>query len=99
MACTKHPQGVMMLRVLRSDGKKMPPYFFPQSLNISKEVYLNVLQRVVKPWLDENYPNQAYVRQRDSAPAHKAMVTQKWLGEFLSAYWSRRLLASPKSRL
>ena len=40
---TKHPAGAMMLGVVASDGKKMPPHFFPNGLKINTEVYLGVL--------------------------------------------------------
>ena len=62
---TKHPQGVMMLGVVASDGKKMPPYFFPQGLKINTEVYLNVMRKVVKPWIDTNYPDCDSITDRN----------------------------------
>ncbi len=45
---TKHPAGAMMLGVVASDGKKIPPYWFPCGLKISQE-YLTVMKEVVKP--------------------------------------------------
>ena len=84
---TKHPQGVMMLGVVGSDGKKMPPFFFDQGLKINQKVYENVLKTVVKPWLDATYPHTAYVFQQDSAPAHKAKKTQDWCKEHLRGFW------------
>ena len=54
----------MMLGVVASDGKKMKPFWFEKGLKINTTVYLNVLKTVVKPWLDENYPEGNYVWQR-----------------------------------
>ncbi|QQP40723.1 Putative transposable element [Caligus rogercresseyi] len=53
---TKHPQGAMMLGVVASDGKSMPPFWFPAGLKVGTNEYLDVLKTVVKPWLDSTYP-------------------------------------------
>ncbi len=54
---TKHPQSAMMLGVICSEGKRMPPYWFQKGLKVGgKEEYLSIMQDVVKPVLDENYP-------------------------------------------
>ncbi len=73
---TKHPQSAMMLGVVASDGKRMPPYWFPKGLKVGTEEYLEVMQRVVKPWIDQNFEGIQYVWQQDSAPGHKAKKTQ-----------------------
>ncbi len=77
----------MMLGVVASDGKAMPPYWFPQGLKISQKVYQEVLENVVKPWIVANYPNGRYVWQQDSAPAHKTAVTQAWCQENFANFW------------
>ena len=84
---TKHPASAMMLGVVASDGKRMPPFWFPKGLRVGAVEYLNVLQTVVKPWLDENYPEGNYVWQQDSATGHKAKVVQKWCKDNLAAVW------------
>ena len=38
---------------------------------------------VVKPWIDRVAQGRPYVFQQDSAPAHKAEVTQEWLAQSL----------------
>ena len=75
---TKHPQSVMMLGVVGSDGQKMPPYFFKVGLKITGEVYRWVMGHVVKPWLNQAYPDGNYIWQQDSAPGHMAALTQNW---------------------
>ena len=87
----KHPASVMMLGVVGSDGKKMPPYFFKSGLKINTEVYLNVMRRVVKPWIEATYPDGNYIWQQDSAPAHGSNKTQKWLADNLASYWPKEL--------
>lgn len=84
---TKYPASAMMLGVVASDGKRMPPYWFPKGLRITAAVYLDVMETVVKPWIEANYPQGNYLWQQDSAPAHKAKVTQKWCEEHLARFW------------
>lgn len=83
---TKHPAGIMMLGCVASNGLKMPPYWFEVGLKINAKVYLNVLKTVVKPWLVANFP-MGYVMQQDSAPAHKAIIVQKWCQEEFDEFW------------
>ena len=80
-----------MLGVVGSDGKRMPPFFFKEGLKITTDVYIRVMSRVVKPWIDENYPNGNVIWQQDSAPAHAATRTQKWLKERLPDFWPKDL--------
>ena len=46
---TKHPASVMVLGIVGSDGKKMPPYFFKQGEKIGADVYYRVLSYTVLP--------------------------------------------------
>ncbi|QQP40167.1 Uncharacterized protein FKW44_014133 [Caligus rogercresseyi] len=55
-----------MLVVVASDGKSMPPFWFPAGLKVGTNEYLDVLKTVVKPWLDSTYPEGNYVFQQDS---------------------------------
>ena len=80
---TKHPASVMMLGVVGSDGQKMPPYFFEKGLKINTKVYLKVMKKVVFPWIKQTYPEDNTIYQQDSAPAHGAILTQKWCRENL----------------
>lgn len=85
---TKFPASVMVLGVVSSDGDVMPPYFFEQGLKINAAVYIHVLETVVKPWMDRVADGREYVFQQDSAPAHKARVTQAWLHTNVPYHWS-----------
>ena len=84
---TKFPQKVMVLGIVASDGKKCPPIFFEAGLKITAKVYMDVLKKKVLPWLKRTYPRGNYVFQQDSAPAHKAKVTQAWMEKNFAAYW------------
>ena len=75
---TKFPTSVMLLGVVSSDGDVMPPHFFPAGLRVGAKDYIEVLETVVKPWMDGIAQGQPYVYQQDSAPAHKARITQAW---------------------
>ena len=80
----------MMLGVVASDGRRMPPFWFPKGLRVGAVEYLDVLETVVMPWLDENYGGDddiKYVWQQDSAPGHKAKTVQQWCKSNLKDFW------------
>jgi inhibitor of nuclear factor kappa-B kinase subunit alpha len=78
---TKFPASLMVLGVVSSEGHVMPPHFFEQGLRLNADGYVNVLQTVVKPWIDEVSDGRPYVVQQDSAPCHKAKKTQDWMAD------------------
>lgn len=41
---TKHPASAMMLGVVASDGKRMPPYWTAQNVKITADIYLDIMQ-------------------------------------------------------
>lgn len=47
---TKHPASARVLRVVASDGKRMPPHRFAKGTRVDTEEYLRVLREVLKPW-------------------------------------------------
>lgn len=77
----KFPASVMVLGVVSSEGHVMPPHFFPQGLRVNSAAYIEVLKTVVKPWIDSVRNGRLYVFQQDSAPSHKARLTQEWMAE------------------
>ncbi len=79
---TKFPASVMMLGVVGSDSKRMPPVWFPKGIKMCAPKNLNVPEMKLKPWLDGNY-----FFQQDGAPSHTAKRMQKWLGENPSNFW------------
>lgn len=70
---TKHPVSVMVFALVVSDGKRMPPVFIQSGMKIDANMYLEVLQNKVKPWIEANYsPEIRYIFQQDGAPTHTA---------------------------
>ncbi|EFN75878.1 hypothetical protein EAI_04296, partial [Harpegnathos saltator] len=43
--------------------------------------YIEVLETVVKQWIDSVCGDRPYIFQQDSASSHKAMTTQDWMTE------------------
>ncbi|UYV84752.1 hypothetical protein LAZ67_X003316 [Cordylochernes scorpioides] len=84
---TKFPASVMVLGVISSEGDVMPPHFFEKGLRMNADTYINVLETVVKPWMDMVAAGKKYVFQQDSAPAHKAKKTQSWLTLNVPSHW------------
>jgi len=65
----------MVLGVVSNEEHVMSPHFFPQGLRVNVAAYIEVLEVVVKPWIDSVRGERSYVFQQDSAPSHKAMTT------------------------
>ena len=90
----------MVLGVVSSNGDIMPPHFFGDKETVNAEVYIRVLDEVVKPWIDSVTKGTPYVFQQDSAPAHAAKKTQEWCKANMSNEHGldERLLASELTR-
>ncbi|UYV84046.1 hypothetical protein LAZ67_X000971 [Cordylochernes scorpioides] len=84
---TKFPASVMVLGVISSEGDVMPPHFFEKGLRMNADTYINVLETIVKPWMDMVAAGRKYIFQQDSAPAHKAKKTQSWLTLNVPSHW------------
>ncbi len=70
----------------------MPPYFFPVGTKIDSDVYIDMLQKIVRPWVKCNYGQGAnYVLQQDGAPCHMSKKTQKWLVENKLKFWPKEI--------
>ncbi len=48
----------MVLRVIASDGKKMPHHFIDVGLKVNDTEYLKVLLEVFGPWIQATYPDE-----------------------------------------
>ena len=87
----KFPLNVMVLAVVSSEGDVMPPFIFEKGVKLNSEVYIEVLNNVVKPWMHEVAKGRPYVFQQDSAPCHASKKTQAWLLENVYHHWSPEL--------
>lgn len=55
---------------------KTPLIFVPQGVKIDSACYIEMLERELLPWLEENA--DSIVFQQDGAPAHTSKRTQEW---------------------
>ncbi|QQP51543.1 Uncharacterized protein FKW44_012949 [Caligus rogercresseyi] len=89
----------MVLGVVVSDGKKMPPFFFKAGEKIRKETYYKVLRYTVLPWLKANYPQGNYVWKQDGAPSHTSNLWQKFCSTNMPYFWAEDMWPSSSSDL
>ena len=52
--------------------------FFEKGKTINTAVYLDVLKRVVHPWITYMVAGRRYCFQQDGAPAHNSNIVQNW---------------------
>ena len=88
---TKFPATVMVLGVVSNKGDVMPPHVFEAGLKVNTEVYLDVMNNVVKPWRDEVACGRPYIWQKDGAPAYNSKRTQDWCRENLPFFWEKEI--------
>lgn len=89
MGKTKFPASVHVLSVVSSEGDVMPPHFFQKGESVTKEVHLDVLKLVVKPWMETVASGRPYLFQQDGAPAHTSHLVQNWLTDNVDMFWSK----------
>ena len=82
---TKFPASFRVLGVGSNEGHVMPTPFFRQLLRVNAATYIEVLEAVVKSWIDSVRGERPYVFQQNSAPSHKAMTTQDLMSKNLIA--------------
>jgi hypothetical protein len=89
---TKHPASVVMFGLVVYNGKKMPPFFFSVGTKINSDVYIKLLEKVVKPWIKRNYSLAGnYVQQQDGAPCHTSWKMQQWLADNNIKHWNKEI--------
>lgn len=88
----KHPQKVMVLGVVGSDGQKCPIIFVNANEKIDSKVYGRLLDMHVIPWIKKTYPDGKFVFQQDGAPAHTSKSIQEKLHQELGGkmhFWRK----------
>ena len=76
---TKFPNMVMVFGVISSD--MMPLHIFETGLRVDTEIYLQVIETVVLPWIKQVAQDKPWVWQQDSAPCHISKRSLAWLEE------------------
>ena len=78
---TKFPATVMVFGVVSSEGDVMPPHIFETGLRVNTDVYLEVMEQTVLPWIKTVTGDRPWVWQQDSAPCHVSNRSIRWLEE------------------
>ena len=85
---TQKPAGVMVLAGESFLGKT-ELIFVENGIKINANNFVTeILQSIVLPWTQQSYPNQNWIFQQDSAPAHRARTTQEFCKNNFPVFWS-----------
>lgn len=83
------PEHVMVWAAVTADGRS-PLAFVEAGIKVNASKYIDtILEPVLKPWLRKHFKERPYTFQQDSAPSHKANITQDWLKNNVSGFISR----------
>ena len=69
----KFPSRLYLLEVISDEGDVMS-HFFGKGQTVTKEVYLDVIKNVGKPWIVQVTAGKPWLFQQDGAPAHPGLV-------------------------
>lgn len=83
------PASIMVWAGVTCCGKKTPLIFIPEGVKINKDVYLEMLQSKVLPWVEEETWEGSYCFQQDGAPSHTAKLVQEWCRDHFSNFWPK----------
>ena len=75
--------------MISSEGDVMSPDFFGKVLDMTKEVYLDVIKNVVKPWMVQAVARKLWLYQHDGIPAHTSNLVQAWCNGSLDMVLSK----------
>jgi hypothetical protein len=73
------PATVMVFGVVSSEGDVMSPHIFETGLRVNTDIYLEVMESTVLPWIKTVAGDRPCVWQQDSAPCHVSNKSIEWL--------------------
>ena len=79
--CTKFPSSIMVLGVVSNERNVMSSYFIPLGFRINAAAYIELLETIVKSWINSVCNGRLYIFQQDLAPSHKAQRMQEWIAD------------------
>jgi inhibitor of nuclear factor kappa-B kinase subunit alpha len=88
-ARSQKPASLMVWAAITSNGKS-PLHFVKPGVKIDQVYYReHILEGALLPWAKQHFGNRSWTLQQDSAPSHRAKMTQKWcrknLPDFIDA--------------
>lgn len=83
---SQKPASIMVWAAITSNGKT-PLHFVDPGVKIDQKYYRNcILEGTLLPWARHHFGNKQWVFQQDSAPSHRAKLTQTWCRDNLPAF-------------
>ena len=86
----QHPAQIMVWGMVCDDGRKSPLIVIPQGVKVNTDVYLEMLETMVKPWVEsQDWGENGFCFQQDGAPSHTSNRTQEWCKENFDFFWDK----------
>ena len=86
----QHPAQIMVWGMVCDDGRKSPLIVIPQGVKVNTDVYLEMLETIVQPWIEsQDWGEHGFCFQQDGAPSHTSKRTQKWCKENFDFFWDK----------
>ena len=85
----QHPASVMVWGGVTDCGKKTPLIVIPAGVKVNSDIYIDLLNKKVLPWIKKQDWANGYCFMQDGAPAHTSNKTQAYLRENFDEFWSK----------
>uniref|UniRef100_A0A0L8H9K4 Uncharacterized protein n=1 Tax=Octopus bimaculoides TaxID=37653 RepID=A0A0L8H9K4_OCTBM len=79
----------MVWAAFASDRSKSPLIFIDVSVKVNSEVYVEMLDEKVLPWVTETF--RTVTSSLKTALAHSSNLTQKWCKKCFSGFWDETI--------
>ena len=68
---------------------KTPLIFIEEGVKVNQNVYKDMLEAKVLPWVNSEVWPRSYAFQQDGAPAHTANSVQDWCQDNFERFWPK----------